>query len=68
MFCVSSPRFMSFPMRSHRCSIGFRPGEFGSPGTMQNPVRLLEARRVTLQPGMLLLNYCFGWALTTMAE
>ncbi|GFX44823.1 hypothetical protein TNCV_1826851 [Trichonephila clavipes] len=49
--CASGPRFMSHPMRSHRCSKGLRSGEFVGQGRMSNTVMLLNVRRVT----------CAGW-------
>ncbi|GFS73409.1 hypothetical protein TNCV_1101381 [Trichonephila clavipes] len=34
-------------MRPHRCSMGFRSGEFSAQGSMSNPVRLLKVCHAT---------------------
>ncbi|GFV57467.1 hypothetical protein TNCV_1609121 [Trichonephila clavipes] len=44
---ASGSRFMSRPMRSHRCSMIFRSGEFAGQRRMSNPARLLTVYRVT---------------------
>ncbi|GFW60391.1 hypothetical protein TNCV_942581 [Trichonephila clavipes] len=44
---ASGPRLMSCPMRSHRCSMEFRSGDFARQGRMSNTVRLFRIHLAT---------------------